>query len=869
VDCSGNTLTANTCNQFGSYSPYEIGMGIDAIQPILPLPAGLKNLARGTWTNIGGGVGNSITVPVETSNIAGGAYNEIVDKTIAALIGGGQGNYIHASSYSSIVGGVQNIVQQNSTYSIIGGGFENLIVSGSVESVIGGGRENKIVLNNGAAAFIGGGQSNSIVPSSGVPIGDIIVGGADNTITATQGHSTIVGGHNNAISGYHTSFIGGGNYNVVFGSAESVIVGGSSNYVKSMQSFNFIGGGLTNVIGDVTIAPQMQNNVIVGGEGNLITDVPASLIHSESNFIGGGSYNKITGSTHSIIVGGHQNKVHGSTAAGPAGAIGTHSIIGGGQWNKIGMGEGSMIGAGYGNTIKLEEHAFIGGGSNNSIQGPAAWKAFIGAGAGNKIETNQPYSSIVGGVNNIITQLIFSGGTNGGNSILGGQSNTISGTTNSSIVNGSNNLIIDSWGNKDSVAIIGGSNIVADRDNTTFMEGLDVDTNLNGPARPFRYHGAYASNGFPGHVLTSVNALGDAHWQPLPSGPVILWSGCPIMSAYTTNTGCTLNLVDCSGNTFSVDTCNTFGALSPYEYRANQSISTVLPDTTVPAVNFIANNQTYSNIQGGTYNSINTYGNGHNAIGGGWSNAIGGDNVLTAITGNVAYSTIAGGYDNKILGYDTWADFIGGGNTNYIMNGLQSSIVGGHSNSITQSIRSAILGGSNNVMTTGNHSAIINGQGNVMTHQSSVILGGDSLVSTNTHTTYMNGLDIDSGSVGGNRYFRYHSGLSSSGNIGDVLTTVDAAGNAIWMTPCCFSGGTGPSTGSTFNKYVSTSAYTANVPIVHLHGLGNPLTGALGVVINIWDEDGYKVDGEVRELNPFQVEVTLSETQNGVKVVII
>ena len=140
-----------------------------------------------------------------------------------------------------------------------------------------------------------------------------------------------------------------------------------------------------------------------------------------------------------------------------------------------------MVGSGYGNEITLEEHAFIGGGSNNTIKGPTTWKAFIGAGAGNTIDTNQKYSSIVGGINNLITQLIFSGGTNGWNSILGGESNKISGTTLSSIVNGKNNLIVDSFGNMDSVAIIGGSNIVADRPNTTFMEGLDVDTNLNGP----------------------------------------------------------------------------------------------------------------------------------------------------------------------------------------------------------------------------------------------------------------------------------------------------------------------------------------------------------------------------------------------------
>ena len=98
-------------------------------------------------------------------------------------------------------------------------------------------------------------------------------------------------------------------------------------------------------------------------------------------------------------------------------------------------------------------------------------------------------------------------------------------------------------------------------------------------AKPFRYHGTYASEWcYPGHVLTSTNTLGRCslgnhqnQWSR-----VILYSGCPIMSAYTTNTGCTLNLVDCSGRTFTADTCHAFGALSPYEYRANASISTVI-----------------------------------------------------------------------------------------------------------------------------------------------------------------------------------------------------------------------------------------------------------------------------------------------------
>ena len=783
VDCSGNTVTADTCNQFGSYSPYEIGAGLDAIQPILPLGPVNKNKANGQWTNIGGGVGNRIAIPVATSNIAGGAYNEIVEKTAGALIGGGQSNYITDSSFGGIVVGLQNIIREKSDYATILGGKDNVIAGDSNESSIGGGSNN--VISGSSSSMVGNGQNNTIIKASEAP--------------------------------------------------------------------------------------------------------------SDNSFIGTGTFNTLSGSSISSIVSGSNNKIT--------------------------LSEGSMVGSGYGNEISREEHAFIGGGSNNTIKGPSAWKAFIGAGMGNTIDPYTRYSSIVGGFNNLITK--GNEINKGWNSILGGEENTISGTSYSAIVNGKNNLIEDVGMVLDSVAVIGGSNIIANRDNTTFMEGLDVNTNLNGPNRPFRYHGTFAAEGTPGHVLTSFNANGDAYWAEIPGGQVTLYSGCPIMSAFTTNTGCTLNLVDCSGNTFSVDTCGTFGALSPYEYRANMSISTVLPAGGTVLDNFISNSQTYSNTQGGHSNKINTFGSqqgGQNAIGGGAFNIIGSNNVKIQL-GNVAWSNIDGGFNNHITGNDHYFMNIGGGRLNEIRDGGMSHIGGGNENIITASTRtfigggesnhirnesdySSIVGGSTNFMIDastsiiggglnntingqigasilggalntitsglgigGNHSSILNGQNNTITHQSSAIIGGDSLTSDDSYTTFMNGLNVASASLGGNKYFRYHGGISNSGTIGDVLTQVDTQGNAMWMTPCC-SGGTS-TTGATFNKYVSTNDYIVNVPIVHVHGLGNPVTGALGVVINVWDEDGYKVDAEIREVNAFTVEVTLSETQNDVKVVII
>ena len=81
-----------------------------------------------------------------------------------------------------------------------------------------------------------------------------------------------------------------------------------------------------------------------------------------------------------------------------------------------------------------------------------------------------------------------------------------------------------------------------------------------------------------------------------------------------------------------------------------------------------------------------------------------------------------------------------------------------------------------------------------------------------SHTTFMNGLNIASASAGGNRFLRYWGGASNSGTIGDVLTQVDALGNAVWMTPCCSGGTTPSSTGSTFDKYCNTDDYVSKYP---------------------------------------------------------
>ena len=102
------------------------------------------------------------------------------------------------------------------------------------------------------------------------------------------------------------------------------------------------------------------------------------------------------------------------------------------------------------------------------------------------------YSSIVGGLNNIITgstlSVISSGQEN--SIFIGGDSTKGYG----GIYNGYQNKV----GHQYSV-IMGGANMTTDRDFTVFMKGLDVDTDATDPLgatqqSPFRYHGTSANN---------------------------------------------------------------------------------------------------------------------------------------------------------------------------------------------------------------------------------------------------------------------------------------------------------------------------------------------------------------------------------------
>ena len=476
------------------------------------------------------------------------------------------------------------------------------------------------------------------------------------------------------------------------GSIEPILMPLSANDI-----WTSVGGGALNQIWGIGTSVAAR---IGGGQMNLITD-------SMVSYIGAGTANRISLAPNSVIVGGSLNHLDNSA----------FSFIGGGISNIIGQ---------------------VGGSANQSN--------FIGGGISNRIPDENTVSSIVGGQLNIISNdsdygFIGGGRTNrlgvGGvlwthySSILGGRDNEIAGDNSAdyaAIVNGSGNTVSSHY-----AAIIGGRGLTADRTNTTFMEGLDVDTNLNGPNKPFRYHGAFASNGPVGHVLTTTNAAGDAQWRP---GGVVWTDGCPIVSATSNN--CILTLINCTGGTITADTCNSFGMLSPYELRGGlDSISTVLPDQAFANTNFIHNSLAFSNIQGGEYNSLNSDGQ-FNAILGGQYNFIGAAGGATIPggppppppQGNIYWSNIGGGGENQIRGYDVMGDTIAGGRRNVLTATTSSVISGGWANRISNGQKHTIGGGDTNRIDNGQKHTIGGGAFNTI-HQeayqtrSSTIAGGE------------------------------------------------------------------------------------------------------------------------------------------------
>lgn len=378
----------------GDYSPFITG---SVSTGILPTATSANNSNTiGEFTTITGGRFNTGSSPC--SFIGGGYGNSMTEGHTNAIVGGCN-NCVSGSTHSSILAGFNNCVglsehftlpcvtdPQPAAYSAIGAGKDNCMlyyysfigagsdnVIDNIYGFIGAGRNNCIKFDtqgfsNPSDSFIGSGRNNCVFGPESVVVGgeknksyggnNGIVAGLCNTTFGL--YSFIGAGLENKISGsYSYSGIVAGGYNLI-NSDSTTIAGGMYNTGSSACSF--IGGGCSNYI-----ASTAGYSAIVGGEGHVIND--------DRSTIAGGTCNCI----------------------GETGGIGSENFIGGGSYNTI-SGSGMVIGGGGDNLIDATLYSTIAGGYSSSLSGDYS---VIGGGIANSISTG--YSGILGGCDNSVT----------------------------------------------------------------------------------------------------------------------------------------------------------------------------------------------------------------------------------------------------------------------------------------------------------------------------------------------------------------------------------------------------------------------------------------------------------------------------------
>lgn len=333
----------------------------------------------------------------------------------ARMIGRGQG---------SGAGDVQEV--------IVGTGLE---LTGTVLTATGGGSggaglSGYVMRDNAAAqggidAIIADHTNRTVAGDArGIEAVDLQSARASATNVAAEDHSIIGGGEDNEIShaagasdGEWSSILGGqGNFidadDSVFAPAwarHCSIVGGHDNLITGLQQAVFLGGGINNqILGHTIVNGHCSHAVLCGGESNKIEKRCA---HS---FIGAGQQNEITMARYAFIGGGFANNIHS-----PDNQPNNQSIIVGGGDNDIDRCNAAIIGGGNANAIGPDaDHSIIAGGKTNQIGGTStAPLNVIGGGQDNKIDDET--SAFGTGIN------VIAGGE--GNEMLGGASGCVIG----------------------------------------------------------------------------------------------------------------------------------------------------------------------------------------------------------------------------------------------------------------------------------------------------------------------------------------------------------------------------------------------------------------------------------------------------------
>ena len=514
-------------------------------------------------------------------------------------------------------------------------------------------------------------------------------------------YNNIGGGKRNLITGVINTFVpspnegyGWSNYSSILGGDLNTITGGTVGSHIGGGAYNFINKGIySSVVGGVANRVEGgQYGVAVGGTLHLIKD-------TRMGYVGQGLRNTVVFGKHNTILNGRLNATSGVTTTG-----GQYGLVGNGVNNQV-LHRGNVSGSWnfYGSILN---------GEDNRVW-DRTYYSHIGNGLKNQI-SGATYASIHNGKQNFISGIE-----------LGGEGVVHRETQYPTILNGSGNTI-SAWA--DASVILGGVDIQATLSQTTYMKGLDVDTDTHNGHRKFRYHGAWA-NEQSGRFLKSVNNLGDAVWADIEGPRVDLTGDTYAISAYTS--GCTLYIDVSDGTTLTANTCNQFTE-GPYEYgTANESIRPKLPPQSSFWKNRVLQGQNH-NIAGGrgnlivysiddrlTSNKITS-----NGIINGDLNTISGASYNSAIGGNYNYmNTVTGSGEDAGMGQNNASWMFGF--SNYLENSKYTSIAGGSTNSVQSSDKSFIGSGQQNKILTESHDAsIVGGQENTILRSRRSFIGG-------------------------------------------------------------------------------------------------------------------------------------------------
>ena len=724
---NGNRITAGLTNSF-------IGVGTSNTNnaEASAIVSGELNSLLGTNNFIGSGISNNITNnAIQNSGILGGSNNLFSNNVVRSIIIGGNGNRITAGLTNSFIDcGTSNTNNGNSSG----------VISG-VRNLIAGGTNNLI-----------GGFSNTIQTSS---TNDAILNGSNNlTSTNPNSNNIMIGGNGNVIGAISNSFIGCGATCTNSGQSSGIVSGVLNSVAGTHQ---FIGTGFSNRIptssandailngsNNLTSINPNSNNIMIGGNGNVIGAISNSFIgcgatcanSGQSSGIVSGVLNSVAG-TNQFIGTGFSNRIqissandailngsNNSTSTNPN----SNNIILGGNGNVIGAIANSFIGCGATCTNSGQSSGIVSG-VLNSVAGT---NQFIGTGFSNRIQISSANDAILNGSNNSTST-----NPNSNNIILGGNGNVIGAIANSFIGCG------------------------ATCTNSGQSSGI-VSGVLNSVAGTNQFIGTGFSN-----LLTAANCnncILNGRNNTFPLTPTL---NSTIIGGFsnTINVANPNNLIGCGS--FNINT------------GTNSAITTGVSNSIGAGTNLCW-------IATGFSNLISTSANNASCILDGSGNRLTGTSTRSIIIGS--------GWANSITASNS---MIGTGFSN-VNNSIQSAIITGNFNSLIGASSNNFIGSGISNSTTRsntNHSAILNGRLNSFTNPASTTISRSAILSGQINTLTSTTADTFIGSGSNNTSFGNSNAIfCGEANSNRMTNSLVACGLSNSMTGAfsnCFTAGQG------------------------------------------------------------------------------